>query len=246
MLKVLSSTVPHPFIAILSHSKGKKLLPRVWNYLDDQQRLTILTILYIQLDWLDVIRLAVPANPLESPALSTHLRDEIALCFHTVIELISAYLAEAPLNIISGLAGLTVDRVNVVNVIRTRVGIEFIRMIISRAQNLLEAQAAPESDLAQWDLVFSQLFDIIEPVLTYVFPRIPVTSSEDVYVWQFLASIGAQSSPEQQGRLVVAVKERVMDTVQTARTLPEDLAMRRLADVNLFMNAIGLDTDMLG
>ena len=36
-----------------------------------------------------------------------------------------------------------------------------------------------------------------------------------------------------------------MDTIQHMKTLPSDMATQRRADVNLFMQAIGLDVDLL-
>jgi DNA topoisomerase 2-associated protein PAT1 len=66
-----------------------------------------------------------------------------------------------------------------------------------------------------------------------------------MYVWQFVAAIGIEASPEQQQRLVLGVKDRVMDTVNVAKTLPPDMASQRLSNVNLFMRSIGLDVEYL-
>lgn len=77
-----------------------------------------------------------------------------------------------------------------------------------------------------------------------IFPG-TVNSGEDMYVWQFLAGIGIGASPEQQSRLVMAVKDRVMETVGLAKTLPPDMSSQRLANVNLFMRSIGLDVELL-
>lgn len=73
-----------------------------------------------------------------------------------------------------------------------------------------------------------------------------VMTGEDIYVWQFLAAIGIGASPDQQQRLVLAVKDRVMDTVNLAKSLPVELAAPRLQNVNLFMHSIGLDVELLG
>ncbi len=72
-----------------------------------------------------------------------------------------------------------------------------------------------------------------------------MTSGEDVYVWQLLAALGIGANPDQQQRLVLAVKDRVMDTVSVAKTLPADLSTARLQNVNLFMRSIGLDVELL-
>lgn len=64
-------------------------------------------------------------------------------------------------------------------------------------------------------------------------------------MWQFLAAIGIGASPDEQQRLVIAVKDRVMDTVALSKTLPSEMAKQRLDNVNLFMRSIGLDVELL-
>lgn len=64
-------------------------------------------------------------------------------------------------------------------------------------------------------------------------------------MWQFLATLSVHANPQEQQRLVLAVKDRVMDTVSVAKTLPPDMAKQRLDNVNLFMVAIGLDVELL-
>ncbi len=91
---------------------------------------------------------------------------------------------------------------------------------------------------------YNMFFDRVEPILPYVFPG-TVNTGEDMYVWQFLAAVGCNASPEQQQRLVMAVKDRVMETVNLAKTLPPAMSSHRLANVNLFMRSIGLDVDLL-
>lgn len=91
---------------------------------------------------------------------------------------------------------------------------------------------------------YNTFFDMLEPSLPSIFPG-SVSSGEDVYVWQFLAAIGVGASPDQQSRLVVAVKERVMETVSMAKTLPAPMSNQRLSNVNLFMRSIGLDVELL-
>ena len=92
--------------------------------------------------------------------------------------------------------------------------------------------------------MYNGLFDALEPTLPEIFPG-SVNTGEDVYVWQFLAAIGIGASPEQQQRLVMAVKDRVMETVGLAKTLPPAMSSQRLANVNLFMRSIGLDVELL-
>ncbi|KAK3638478.1 DNA topoisomerase 2-associated protein pat1 [Elasticomyces elasticus] len=248
-----SPTAPHPFIQILSHGKGKKAIPRVFRHLDDQQRLTMLTLIVIHLDILDVIRDAYP--PADNTPIPARVKEEVELFGLAVMPPLFSYVNEAPLGIIVGLLGLVLDRVHLQGIVRTKVGVGVLTMLISRAE-LVKQQPPPSSsqqqqsdeDRQQYSVLYNRLFDTLEPVLPYLFPTdTNISASDDVHVWQFLAAMGVGASPEdQQQRLVVGVKERVMETVAVSQGLPEGMRERRLGEVNLFMRAIGLDVELLG
>ena len=53
--------------------------------------------------------------------------------------------------------------------------------------------------------MYNRIFDTLESNLGQIFPP-SINSAEDMYVWQFLAALGVGATPEQQQRLVVAVK----------------------------------------
>lgn len=247
-LKVLEpidpgSSMIHPFIAILSQPKGKKLIPRVFRQVDDQQRLTILTMIMVHLDQLDVIRLACEASP-EAP-VPLSVRHSIDLFSQAVMPAIFAYVNDAPFGLVLGLVGLVTERVNVGLASRTKIGLALLTMFISRAELVKQSGQAAEGDIDQWNQLYNRLFDSIEPALPIIFTE-PIEGGDDVYVWQFLAAIGIGASPEQQQRLVIGVKERVMETVESAKALPAEVGRSRLDNVNLFMRAIGLDVELLG
>lgn len=205
----------------------------------------MLTLIVIHLDVLDVIREAYP--PADNAPLPARVKDEIELFSAAVMPPLFSYVNEAPLAIIIGLLGLVLDRVNVHAIVRTKIGVSILTMLISRAE--LVAQQAPlasQEDKAQWSDLYNRLFDTVEPVLPHLFPSdTNISAADDVYVWQFLAAMGVGASPDQQQRLVLGVKERVMETVGVSRSLPAEMRERRLADVNLFMRAIGLDVELL-
>lgn len=94
------------------------------------------------------------------------------------------------------------------------------------------------------DHTFETLFNKLEPSLPHIFPG-SINTGEDVYVWQLLAAMGVSANHDQQTRLVLAVKDRVMSTVALAKTLPPAMASDRLGSVNLFMRSIGLDVELL-
>lgn len=200
---VPNSTTPHPFIAFLSYPKGKKAIPRIFRHIDQEQRVTILTMIVVHLDGLDVVRLAQPV-PGEAQ-LSVAMREAIDLFSLAVMPSLLGYVNEAPFNIIIGLLGLVIAQTHVQTVARTKVGLGILTMLLSRAEIVKEAGQASERDWQQWVEKFNVLFDTLEPALADIFPG-SINSGDDMYVWQFLAAVGIGASPEQQQRLVIAVK----------------------------------------
>lgn len=237
------SHVPHPFISILSHAKGKKAIPRIFHHIDEEKRITVITMIVVHLDSLSVVSHAI-ASPGEP--LSLTMREEVELFINVVMPPLFAHISESPLNIIIGLLGLILDRTNLQIAARSKIGMSLLTILISRAELL--KQSSPDmnqQDWEQWSALYNGLFDIVEPVLPLLFPG-SVNDTDDMYVWQFLAAMGVGASPEQQQRLVIGVKDRVMETVTVSKALPAEMAGARLANVNLFMRAIGLDVELLG
>lgn len=200
---VPNSATPHPFIAFLSYPKGKKAIPRIFRHIDQEQRVTILTMIVVHLDSLDVVRLAQPVAGEAQPSIA--IREAIDLFSLAVMPSLLGYVNEAPFNIIIGLLGLVIAQTHVQSVARTKVGLGILTMLLSRAEIVKEAGQASERDWQQWVEKFNVLFDTLEPVLAEIFPG-SINSGDDMYVWQFLAAVGIGASPEQQQRLVIAVK----------------------------------------
>ncbi|KAI0100341.1 topoisomerase II-associated protein PAT1, partial [Nemania sp. FL0031] len=239
----ISSTTVHPFISFMSYPKGKRAIPRVFRYLSPTQRTTILTMIVIHLDQLDVVRGAQvqTGEPISHDAAT---RERIELFSIAVMPSLFQLLNESDLDIVTGVLGLITQNLNVDLVARTRIGVSMLTMILSRAELIKQAGQANEQSWQQWVATFNLFFNILEPTLHNIFPG-TVASGEDIYVWQFLAAIGIGASPDEQQRLVFAVKDRVMGTVGLAKTLPPDMAKGRLDNVNLFMRSIGLDVELL-
>lgn len=235
------ASILHPFIALLSYPKGKKAIPRIFRHVSPEQRLTIMTIVMVHLNVLDVIRLDEP-NESRYPSLQ---RDEVELFSQTVMPSLFALVNDAELMIVIGVLSLILARVDVTAISRTKIGLSILTMILSRAEIIKQSDSPAEAEWQQWVDLYNRLFDTLEPALGGIFPS-SVNEGQDMYIWQFLASLGIGASPEQQPRLVLAVKDRVMETVEQSKTLPPDMASQRLGNVNLFMRAIGLDVDLLG
>lgn len=247
-LKVLDPIVPgsletHPFVAMLSFPKCKKIIPRVFRLIDQEQRVTILTMIVVHLDQLDVVRNGKTAPGESQPPAA--VREDIELFNQQVLPCLLGYISDAPINIVIGLLGLILDHTNVGDVVQTKIGLAMLTILLSRAELVKETGTVSEQDTQQWSTLYNRFFDTLETLLGYIFPG-PVNSGDDVYVWQFLAAVGIGANPEQQQRLVIGVKDRVMETVMQSKALPAEMSNARLANVNLFMRAIGLDVEMLG
>jgi DNA topoisomerase 2-associated protein PAT1 len=232
---------------MLSHAKGKKAIPRVFRHLDEQQRLTAITMIFVSLDQLDVITKALPDPSKPDALVPLPVREEIDLFSQTVMPALFGSIGEAGLGIVAGVVGVICERTNVPLISLTKVGLSVLTMVLSRAEVLRESAHLPSNaeDWTHYNELYNKLFDLIEPALPHIFPG-KVTEADDVHVWQFLAAMGVGASPEQQQRLVIGVKERVMETVRVSRTLPREMGEVRLGHVNLFMRAIGLDVELLG
>lgn len=207
-LKVMEPIIPgsqetHPFIAFLSYPKGKKAIPRIFRHIDQEQRVTVLTMITVHLDSLDVVQRAVLHHSETQPPPA--IREEIELFQHAVMPSLLSYVNDAPINIITGLVGLILAQTHIQTIAKTRIGLSILTMLISRAEIVKEAGTADMQESRAWDDLYDTIFDRLEPVLSDIFPG-GVNNGDDMYVWQFLAALGIGANPEQQQRLVIAVK----------------------------------------
>ncbi|PHH88315.1 hypothetical protein CDD83_7695 [Cordyceps sp. RAO-2017] len=235
-------TVPHPFIAFLSCAKGKKAIPRIFPHLTFEQRTTILTMIVYHLDQLDVVQGAAVDSG--EAGLNSRMRENIELFISTVLPSLMQYFNDTGLDIVDGVLNLIATKLNVDLVARTRIGVSMLTLILSRAVLLKQTGGGNADQWDKWDQTFEILFNKLEPSLPYIFPG-SVNAGVDVHVWQLLAAMGVSATHDQQTRLVLAVKDRVLDTVSLSKTLPPAMAAERLGSVNLFMRSIGLDVDLL-
>ncbi|KAI9773983.1 MAG: hypothetical protein M1839_001934 [Geoglossum umbratile] len=234
---------PHPFIAFLSYAKGKKAIPRIFRHIDQEKRIIVLTMIVVFLSAIDVVRFAqLQPGELQLP---TAVREEVELFSQAVMPSLFAFVNEASLNIVVGLLGIIWERVNVQGIAKTKIGLGILTMFFSRGELIRQAGDGEESEWEQWSAMYNRIFDTLESCLGQIFPP-SINSVEDMYVWQFLAALGVGATPEQQQRLVMAVKDRVMETVMQSKTLPPDMGSQKLGNVNLFMRSIGLDVGLLG
>jgi DNA topoisomerase 2-associated protein PAT1 len=143
----IGATAVHPFIAFLSFSKGKKSIARVFRHITLEQRTTILTMIVVHLDQLDVIRQAQLLSG--QSLLSAKTRENIELFSSAVLPSLFAYLGEAGLDIVNGVLGLVLNG-NVDIIARARIGVSLLTMVLSRAELIKQAGEVNEQEWEQW------------------------------------------------------------------------------------------------
>lgn len=145
----IGATSLHPFIAFLSYNKGKKAIPRVFRHLTPEQRTTILTLIVIHLDQLDVIR-GAQVQTGETITLDAKARERIDIFSVAVMPSLLQLLSESELHIVTGVLGLITQNINVDTVARTRVGMSMLTMVLTRAEILKQAGQASDQSWQQW------------------------------------------------------------------------------------------------
>ena len=143
----IGATTTHPFIAFLSFGKGKKAIPRVFRYISQEQRTTILTMIVVHLDQLDVVRQAQLLSG--ETQLNSKIRENVDLFSLAVMPSLFQYLSEAQLDIVTGILGLILT-LNVDVIARTRIGVGMLTMILSRAELIKQAGGVSEQEWNQW------------------------------------------------------------------------------------------------
>lgn len=225
-----------PFLMMIAHPKGKKLIPRAFPHLEMTRRLTILTRIFHQIGDVDVIRNGVyPETDTDLPARS---RKAIDLFLNTALPPLVHFIGELELNVVIGLAEMLLrSSCGIATVARTRVGQALLTVLISRAE-LINQENTNQAEMQHWRSTFEQIFLQLKPHLAQLFPPRHVENS---YVWHFLASLALAATLEHQRLLVDAVRDRIFGTMAEAKSLPLDVGAAKIANLNLFLNVMGLN-----
>lgn len=110
--------------------------------------------------------------------------------------------------------------------------------------------------------MFNLMFQLLTPSFMELFPstRLANTgpppeyaneSSTDILdqpVWQFLAALALHAITQQHQILVTSLREKVLQNVLSANkgwVADEEARQTKLANVNLFLNALGLDSSQI-
>ncbi|KXN86630.1 DNA topoisomerase 2-associated protein pat1 [Leucoagaricus sp. SymC.cos] len=271
VLVPLETSNPHPFISILGPSKGKKILPRLTRHLSSQRMLTLLTLLVACFGQLDVVRNASLLDSVEDGPKRAEAERQTNAFLASVMQSILPIVAKSNLRLITGLLGLLLDRSNITAVARTKPGLALLTLFLSRVEVIKQSIASGTQDIAevptteeaqQWSNMFNHLFDLLAPSMLILFPssRIVLPASQgqqqqpslydnaDQHVWQFLAAFALHCALEQHQVLVTSLREKILDNllaVSRGWFTTEEERNTKLGNVNLFLNALGLDSSQI-
>lgn len=212
VLEPLEVSDPHPFVSLLNHVKGKRLLPRALRLLDAEQGLTTLTMLIASFSSLDAVRnyaaweqyQALESLPHAGPARLTAVQAAeigrgIEAFGNSVLFNMISLINQAPLRIVSGMLALLMERNDIVFVAKTRPGVSVLTVLLSRAETLRQAASAPVAlgdaaptadEVQQWSNVFNVLLDRLaaHAQLPQLFPSTRVQAALPFGVDVYLAS----------------------------------------------------------
>ena len=97
--------------------------------------------------------------------------------------------------------GILLDRNNVAYIAQTKIGLAFLTLLLSRSQIIFNGEVVAEQEQMEWRGTFDKFFAEMEGHWGGVFPPAQAWG-DDVYVWQFLASVAVGANMEQQHVLV--------------------------------------------
>lgn len=139
--------VMHPFIALLTYPKGRKAMPRVFRQSSVEQKTTVLTLIIVSLDGLDVIRHAQVDT--DNTNLNAAMREDIDSFSSLVMSTLFGFMNELDLDIIAGILGIMCSR-NVHLIAKSRIGASMLTMILSRAEIIKHLNGGNEQAWRSW------------------------------------------------------------------------------------------------
>ncbi|KAJ3158920.1 hypothetical protein HDU86_002089 [Geranomyces michiganensis] len=250
---------PHPLTALLAFGKGKKVIPRVFRFLTWDQSLALISMLLSRLESLDVCQPPTAAAGTTPGAISSQHAADVELFMSNVVPTVVSVVMECPLFVVNACMRILLERHNMVWLAKSKPGLAFLTMFLSRAEMIKQGAGAgggadfgaADQELHMWTEIYNFLFASLHNHFSSLFPSSSTTASSspssgadapnvagDVYVWQFLAALAVGATTvEHQRVLLTEVRDKVLETARRS----DDA--KALANVDLFLNALGLGID---
>lgn len=231
----------NPFIQVLSYEKGVKVFPRVFGFLNRQQKLTIVTLIFANLSLIKIIT---------KSSFKTHENETVPKDTQKLIEIFEAIVVkpiifflsyDAVLTEIIGLLTIVVEHNNVSFLSTSKLGVLLLTILLSRAEIIKQDQSITSEDLQYWQYAYDRLFSSLETKLSLIFPKTTSQTFDDSYIWQFLASLALSGKLNHQRIIVDEIRDEVFGAVTKSKTVSIEEKFKTLNNLNLFLNVIGLN-----
>ncbi|SSD61886.1 related to DNA topoisomerase 2-associated protein PAT1 [Saccharomycodes ludwigii] len=246
-----TSVTTSPFISLLSYDKGVKIVPRIFNFLNKEQKLQLLFKFFSQLSHLDTI---VISSYKTNPHLTSTQIKKIDLFQSIFLKIIVSFLSNSAefLEVI-GLLVCLLKNNNVSYISTSRIGLNLITVLISRAALIKQDnnRTISTQEVSTWNEVYDRLFTSLETKLELVFPPSSYyegekeEQSDQAYIWQFLASLALSGKLNHQRIIIDEIRDQIFGTIKKADELGSNgsnsyLRDKLYQDLNLFLNVMGL------
>ncbi|SCV04071.1 LAME_0H15522g1_1 [Lachancea meyersii CBS 8951] len=234
-----------PFISILSFDKGVKIMPRIFNFLNKDQKLKLLYCFFSELSHLNII---VTSSYKTNPNPSDSQLKKLELFQSVFLKIIVSFLSSsAEFLEVLGLLLALVKNNNVSFISTSKIGLNLITVLISRAalikQDVSRGNVLSSMEASSWNEIYDKLFTALETKLAVVFPpdeytaKVVTASSsgtvtsatagqsqkhqfyDQSYIWQFLASLALSGKLNHQRVIIDEIREEIFGTISRAEQL---------------------------
>lgn len=247
-----------PFISVLSFDKMMKVFNRVFHLLAPLHRAELVELIFRELHKVEVVhRGSYELYANKKYELPKEVKAEIEMFQTTILKALVLYLSESQFSIVLHFLDVLVENNTIPFLVTTRIGLSLITVLISRLELIKQEMGSGlgAQDLSHWQRTYDKLFQFLEGRITIVFPpyfsndeqkmvRNSDPDDNDSYIWEFLASFSLAGQLSHQRIVVDEVRDEIFGAMATSKKLREAgdsaKADKRLSELNLFLNVIGL------
>lgn len=243
--KVQRQANAYKFVQFLSIKKGMKAISRSFHFLDAQFQAAFVSKL---IDYMEHISVFADFNDSKSSQIQNQFSTYVLT---PLVQFISkAAWPNITLTVQKILSKQKNTKLSLLRLLSNQAGLVLLCIFLSRSE-ILKNSMDPVGDnlvLSAWShLIEEQLFDHLQDQFNDLFKEEPFDeNSQDIefdygkdhYVWQFLALLAMNIDTRRKQDLVVELRDRIMKTVQEGDN-------NNVSDLNIFLNALGLDISQL-
>lgn len=223
-LNLTGSEAPnHEFIHFLTIPKGKSVISKVLRLLEEEGKEQFLSNLIEYFDFLEIVR----------PETSLNLIDAF---ISQVLSPLVTFVGEAEWKtVLNGLNGLFSKR-SFVWIALTKSGMVLLCILLSRLEILKSTTNEESLFLDESAILTEKMFDSLEGHLLEFFSL--KDPSRDFYAWQCLALLAMNVESDRKRSMILELRDKILVVVETGEE-------RQVKNLNVFLNALGLDASQL-